>query len=334
MRLDEYRSLKNKVLSRVGFTESLTEEGLLPSTRVEERRTSELTWESRRLADLRQQYAAYPCAAQRHSMWNASLIHGINLSTFRADSAYMWQHRDGNVPVHYMATYYHHRISCDADLLDRCTEDGSFGVYSLSVDGTLVTRDRVDSVAELGFLREAFSLGEHSRLRVLDIGSGYGRLAWRMNQCFPDVSMLCVDAVPESAFVCEYYLSHRAVSPNVEVVPLPSLETELSRETVDLAIAVNSLTECTVEAINWWLDLLEAHSVRHILLVPHGGCDGGRQMFSTELPGAERTPMVTLLEQHGYKKISMRPKYREAAMQSYGISPTYFHLFSLSGRMV
>jgi len=329
MKLDEYSALEKKALQRVGFFDSL----LLP---VEERvpiapsknRSSELNRKNGRLEELRQQYSAYPCAAQMHSQWDEPFTQEIDLATFRGDSAYMWQYRDGNVPLTYIATYYHHRLSTNADLLEKCTEDGSFGPYSLTLQNDLVTRDRLDSVTELGFLRELFSLNELSQLRILDIGSGYGRLAWRINQCFPNIQMLCVDAVPESAFLCEYYLTYREASPHVRMVPLPTLTTELSQSPIDLAIAVNSLSECTAAAMEWWLDLLEAHRVPYIMLVPHAAFEGGREIYSTELRGTEKIPMLPLLERRGYRRTIMQPKYKEAAMQLYGVSPTYFHVFS------
>ena len=328
MKFDEYCALEKKALQRVGFFDSLLEpiEHLSPTS--SESRRLELSRGNSRLEALRIRYSAYPCAARTHSQWNERFTKEIDLATFRGDSAYMWQYRDGNVPLTYIATYYHHRLSENADLLERCTEDGSFGAYSLTLQDTLVTRDRLDSVTELGFLRESFSLNEASQLRILDIGSGYGRLAWRINQCFPNVHMLCVDAVPESAFLCEYYLAYREVSRRIRMVPLPDLTTELSQEPIDLAIAINSLSECTAIAMEWWLDLLETYAVPHIMLVPHAAFEGGRQIYSTELPGTERVPMMPLLERHGYRKTILQPKYSEAAMQLYGISPTYFHLFS------
>lgn len=332
MKPEEYSALEKKALQRVGFFDSLLNpENHDSHSTMDMSVQSDLIRENSRLRDLRQQYAQYACAAQVHSQWDKLFTQKIDLASFRGDSAYMWQYRDGNVPLTYIATYYYHRLSSNTDLLEKCTEDDSFGPFNIMLDNSLVTRDRLDSIAELGFLRELFSLNEHSQLRILDIGSGYGRLAWRINQCFPNVHVLCVDAIPESAFLCEYYLFYRKASPYVRMVPLPELRWELSRNTIDIALAINSLSECTAAAVEWWFELLEEHRVPYIMLVPHSAHEGGRQMYSTEPSELEPVPISTLLERRGYRRIVLQPKYKEAAMQRYGISPTYFHLYSRKG---
>lgn len=326
---EAYESLVEKVLSRVGFHDALPEDhDSLSHTKSPGDQAALSEQLQRRIADLRRQYAEYPCDAQIHSQWDRSLVGEIDTVNFRADSAYLWQHRDGNVPVSYLATYYFQRLSQDADLLERCTEDGRFGAYSIRVDNTVVTRDRLDSVAELGFLRKAFSLNYESNLRILDIGSGYGRIAWRFHQCFPKLEVLCVDGIPESAAICENYLSQRGVAPNVRMVPLPMLEVEMSRKPPALAIAMNSLSECTASAVTWWATLLQKYAVPNLLMVPHSGFDEGRELFSVESPEEKPVPLLPLLKRHGYTRTMIEPKYKEPTMQKYGISPTYFHLFS------
>ena len=53
---------------------------------------------------------------------------------------------------------------------------------------------------------------------MLDIGAGYGRLAHRMSAAFPQLEdYCCVDAVPESTFLSEYYLRHRGCTPPARV---------------------------------------------------------------------------------------------------------------------
>jgi hypothetical protein len=326
---EAYELLVEKVLSRVGFHEAVPEVvGRDSHPDLAGKREPLSDQVLQRINDLRRQYAAYPCDAQIHSQWNGSLVRDIDMVNFRADSAYLWQHRDGNVPVSYLATYYFHRLSRNADLLDQCTEDGGFGAYSIHVDGTIVTRDRLDSVAELGFLRKVFSLNKESTIRILDIGSGYGRIAWRFYQCFPKVEVLCVDGIPESAAICESYLARKGVAPNVRMVPLPMLEEEMKRNPPALAIAMNSLTECTAKAVTWWIRMLEQYAVPNLLVIPHSGFDEGRELFSVESLEEKRVPLLPLLQEHGYRQTLMEPKYEEPTMQRYGISPTYFHLFS------
>ncbi len=73
---------------------------------------------------------------------------------------------------------------------------------------------------ELCFLERELGLRERERFSVLDIGAGYGRLAHRMAAAHAErlADYCCVDAVPESTFVSEYYLRHRGVAPPARVV--------------------------------------------------------------------------------------------------------------------
>ena len=239
----------------------------------------------------------------------------------------MWQINDGNVPLTYIATYYYYKASINADLLALCKEDSQFGICGVPLGDEFVTRDRLDSVAELGFLREALSLDSKSRVHVLDIGSGYGRTAWRISQCFPNISITCTDAIPVSAFICEFYLKHRRVSPSAKVVLLPHLQSELSTTRVDVAIAINSITECPATAIEWWLEIIRSYEIRIVLVVPNAGYNGGRKMFSTEDDKSKRADIEALFKKYGYGHRAMLPKYSDPTMQRYGVSPTYYHLF-------
>ena len=321
----------DKVLGRTGYHTMMAELGSnhssVPSMQAHIRSD---VFAADRLAQLRGLYGEFSCSARAHSYWNDALAAKIDISAFRRDSQYMWQHRDGNVPVTYLATYYFHLSSRDSDLLALCVEDTSFGVYSLVINDEVVSRDRLDSVAELGFLRKVLDLKRDSRARILDIGSGYGRLGWRISQCFPQLEVLCTDAVAESSFLCEGYLRYRGVPAHVRMVPLPEIESELSRRSVDLAIAINSLSECTADAVMWWLDLLARHRVPKILLVPHNAYSNGRTLLSHEASGQLGLPIEPLLEKLGYTTHTMEPKYADRQLQLYGVSPTHFHLFSRS----
>jgi hypothetical protein len=325
----DYRSLVNKVLQRVGFFDAIAE----PPPDQDPRRAmpngvASGQFNSERLAALRKLYEKFPCSARVHSHWTEVLASEIDLSLFRRDSSYMWQHRDGNVPLTYIATYYYHLLSGDRDLLEMCIEDNSFGVYNIEINGDIVSRDRLDSVAELGFLRRVLQLKRHSQVRILDIGSGYGRLGWRISQCFPKIEVLCADAVAESSFLCEGYLHYRSVPRHVRMVTLPDVESELSRQSVDLAMAINSLSECSAEAITWWLDLLTKNQVPRIMIAPHAAYNQGLQIFSHEMSGQAAIPVEPLLEERGYRRHTIEPKYTDKQMQLYGVSPTHFHLFT------
>jgi hypothetical protein len=318
------RAIINKVLQRVGFFDAISEP---PEMDTFVSRSRQL-FLPERLEELERAFSGFNCPAQSHSHWTDELTSQISLSEFRSESSYMWQYRDGNVPLTYVATYYYHLMSENRDLLPLCREDRAFGVYCVEVQGELISRDRLDSVSELGFIRRHLGLTTDSVCRIIDIGSGYGRLGWRMNQCFPSVEMLCTDAVPRSSFLCESYLMYRGVVPKVRMIALPYVERELSAAPVALATIINSLSECSANAISWWIELLSKNNVPRIMFVPHAAHEQGRRIFSHEGQGNEPIDVEPILEQYGYQREVLEPKYSEEALQRYGVTPTHYHLFA------
>jgi len=290
---------------------------------------------NQRLLDIQDRYARTMADALQHSQWTRDyILREISLRAFRRDSAYMWQYRD-NLPINYLCTYYFLKQSVERDLLEQCTEDDLFGVYSVTVDSECVTRDRLDSVCELAFLRRTLGLKRDSSLTVLDIGSGYGRFAYRMAQCFPSINVLCADVIPESSFLCEYYLRYRNLGGVAQMVEFPELVERLKTTSVDIAVAINSLSECSSSAIAWWLNLLRTCGADYLFLVPHAAHDGGRSILSRETEFKMPLDVTQLLTSYGYREIACEPKYHDPLMQKFGVSPTYYHLFerqSLKGQ--
>ena len=78
----------------------------------------------------------------------------------------------------------------------------------------------------------------------------------------------CVDAIPESTFVCDYYLNYRGVTDTAVTVPLDRLA-DLDREQIDLAVNIHSFSEMPLAAIDSWLGWLAGHGVGHLLLTPN-----------------------------------------------------------------
>jgi SAM-dependent methyltransferase len=281
-----------------------------------------------RLAELRQQYRFLESPAVQHSLWNSAYVQAdLPLQCFRGDCAFVWQQRDLNLPCTYLLTYYFLCASGYQPLLDRLPEDELFGVYTMDNGASRLSRDRLDSAMEIAFLDRMFGISRRPNFRILDVGSGYGRLAHRLTQAYDNVSVFCVDAVPESTFLCEYYVRFRGASDRVQVVPLGSIESLLADTPIDLAVNVHSFSECTYGAICWWLDLLAGASVPHLMIVPNADWHGGRELFSFE-PDRTRKNFRPLLEERGYRLTTMEPKYREASMQQFGITPTHYFLFS------
>ncbi len=146
--------------------------------------------------------------------------------------------------------------------LERLGEDGAFGCWTYDFTGyPTVSRDLLDSMLEIRFLESQLGLAEQESFSVLDVGAGYGRLAHRMTQMYPNLTdYCCVDAVAESTFLSEYYLRHRGCMPTARVVPLGEIDSALAPGSFDLAVNVHSFSECPLESIAAWVGLLREAS--------------------------------------------------------------------------
>jgi hypothetical protein len=268
-------------------------------------------------------------------VWNRSYVdREVDLANFRAEGAYLWDWRDRNVEEGYTATAAYVASIDRLGLLDRLREDTAFGVRAVrSPDGTLVSRDLLDSIVEVYFLDRALGLATRSRsFKVLDIGAGYGRFAHRFVEAFPDLGpVYCTDAVAESTFVAEFYLGYRGVASRARVVPLPDVEQLLSTTTIDLAVNIHSFcNECSRAAVGWWLTRLGRHGVRHLMIVPNGGDHGGSRLTTRE-PDDSQPDLRPMLRAHGYTLLRDEPKYLDPTVQATGVSPTRHYLFELQG---
>jgi len=120
------------------------------------------------------------------TVWNQcdSYINESFNMNFRGENAYVWQERLGDNRDTYQE-YYKIVKSIDEDnLLSRTYEDGSYGCKSYDYDNIKISRDLLDSVIEIYFLKSFFKNLEE--LVLLEIGGGYGRLCKRYLDCFPE----------------------------------------------------------------------------------------------------------------------------------------------------
>jgi putative sugar O-methyltransferase len=290
------------------------------------------------LRDLKNRYASVRLPIASHSIWTARGGDetkpdigrgGVDLQSFRGHSAYVFSYA-GPDPITSRLRYF---IYADAvrrkdsmKLLDRLNEDGAFGCVTFEYRGLgRVSRDLLDSVVELNFLQKHLQVLERDDLNVLDVGAGYGRMAHRMLQANPRIkSYTCVDAVPESTFLCDLYLQYRGLRDRARVIPLDELEQQLSTGHYDLALNIHSFAECTFEAIEWWLGRLKALSVRHLMIVQNDP----ERFLSTE-PDQTRRDYKPLLEKLGYETIARERVFDDpAAEEVMGVRDNMF-LFRL-----
>jgi SAM-dependent methyltransferase len=199
-----------------------------------------------------------------------------------------------------------------AGLLRRLREDGAYGCLNFEYEGIgRVSRDLMDSVIELNFLERHLGVLSRTDLSVLDIGAGYGRMAHRTLEANPRLkAYTCADAVPESTFLCEYYLGFRGLRERVQVLPLHELESRLPLQRYDLALNLHSFSECTYAAIEWWLTQLARLGVRHLMLIPNEG-----ERFLSVEPDGTRRDFAPLLSRVGYREIVREPLFGDPAVR-------------------
>lgn len=276
-----------------------------------------------RLIELRKSYARLDWPVCAHSRWQARNVSGfLSLQYFRGDTVYLWHYRDsGELAQLKYLVYLRYLVERDSPgLLDRLEEDGAFGCWTYEFPPSKTcSRDLLDSVNELLFLDRELSILQQKDLKILDIGAGYGRLAHRASEAIDTLSMYCcVDAVPESTFLSEYYTSYRSVAPPVKVVPLPEVP-DLPVGGFDLAFNVHSFSECTLAAIEWWVELLAKLRVPRLFLVPNEQSG----FLSTE-EDRTRKDYLPIIAAAGYHQIAEEWAFEDPAVrQAIGIGDRY-----------
>lgn len=272
-----------------------------------------------RLAELRARYAAVDGPVVRHSRWRSpDVLAWLELARFRGDNAYLWHYRGDPETTRLRFLVLHDAVARQdhAGLLARLEEDGALGCWTQALPGRpVVSRDLLDSVAELSFLDRHVGLLGAAGVRVLDIGAGWGRLAHRAVTANPRIAdWACTDAVPESTFLAEWYLRWRAVSPPARVIELPDVAS-LEPGTFDLACNVHSWSECGRGAIRWWVAHLDRLGVRDVFVVPNE-----REGFLSTEPDGRRLDYRSVLEAAGYALVVDQPAINDpAAREALGV---------------
>ena len=276
-----------------------------------------------RLAELRERYRSHPAAAHSHGD-EQHLLPGFDLREFRRDSHYVWQRR-WTKPETYLLTAYYLRVHDSLGLLARLTEDGLFGATTVPFEnGYLLSRDLLNSINEINVIARWCALGSESAFSVLDIGAGYGRLAHRLVNSLANATITCVDAVPISTFLCEYYVRFRALGERAEVLELDRAEGALAGRRFDLVTNIHSFSECPCSTIEWWFQCLDRVKVNSLLIVPNDG----EQLLSIE-PDSARRDFEPLLQQHGWRSARQEPIYLSDVAQQYALFPKgSFRLFA------
>lgn len=277
--------------------------------------TQYLRSDNPRLIELRERYSALDWPVLEHSRWAHDQVGAwLNLKYFRGENIYMWHYRD-DLERSRFRYYVYLRYVLDVgglDLLERLGEDGAFGCWSFEFAGyPTCSRDLLDSVNELLFLDKELGLFSLPDTRMLEIGAGYGRLAHRMVQSQANVAeYCCIDAVPESTFLCEFYTGFREVTPPVTTAQLDQI-LNLRADHFDLVINVHSFSECTLSAIRWWLDQVNRLGIKRLFLIPNEP----EGFLSTEADGS-RLDYGTAIRDAGFNIVVEEPVIRDEATRS------------------
>jgi hypothetical protein len=138
------------------------------------------------------------------------------------------------------------------------------------------------------------------------------------------VRYYCVDAVPESTFISEYYLKFRKAD-RCTCVPLDEM-TKTPLQGIDLAVNIHSFPECQSSVIAWWLERLRLMGVPWLLV----GVATSLGLTSRE-HGGRRRDFLELIKQAGYRTHAAVSKFDSApTLQKDGLYPTDYYLFRQS----
>lgn len=257
-------------------------------------------------------------AAQiEHSMWE-TWPDRVSDELFRREGDYLAQMSGTATEQKYRNTveYIRYRGFWMYGVLE---DDDAFGAIALDIDGRKITRDLLDSILELSFLKNHLGFDRLAKFTVLDIGAGYGRFAHRLTEIFPNAFVYCADAIEKSSEICKRYLKHRGVD-RARVVSMDEAA-EIS-DRIDLAVNIHSWSECTLSAINEWLRILEEKRVKYLFVVPHT-----IHCATIERDGTANTFLPWILDS-GYNLVCSRPKYPAGVD---GLYPTQYYLFEREG---
>lgn len=299
----------------------------LPRAALPEGAAEELRADHPRLRELRERYASTALPMARHTLWGGDYLkRELDLTTFRSDNAYVWQQRHMRRDIRYKYYAYLRELTTrdSHGLFSKLLEDGAFGCLTFDFPGwPRASRDLLDSINEIYFLHEHLNLLDRPGFSVLDIGAGYGRLAHRMLTAAPAMgSYVCVDAVAESTFLCEYYLRYRGLTDRAEALPLHELDARLEGRRFDLAVNIHSFSEMSLEAIEGWVTRIAALKIPALLVIPNES----RELLSMEADG-RRIDFVPLLAAHGYSLQIQAPVLPDPTLRQFIGVGDHFHLF-------
>jgi hypothetical protein len=283
------------------------------------------------LLDLRKRYAASGLPVVTPSTWwnQDRLSSYLDFAYFRGDNAYVYAYREQGDLVSRARFFLYARYIQQRDprgLLSSLKEDGAFGCWTYDYDGLpTVSRDLLDSINEIYFLDRHYDVFNRPNLRILDIGAGYGRMADRMLNALPNISSYyCTDGIPDSTFICSYNLKYRNLTDRAKLLPLDEFQSTLQPGQIDLAMNIHSFSECTLEAVTWWLQQLVRLKVGYFLLIPNEPDE-----LLTREADDSRKSFRPVLEQLGFEQVATELIYQDKGMAEFMLTNDRMILFKI-----
>ena len=118
------------------------------------------------------------------------------------------------------------------------------------IDGRFIGQDMLHTALEAMELQKQIPLSNHSS--ILEIGGGYGRLAWYLNQLYPGLRYVIVD-IPPALYLSRRYLRHHAHT----VSTLMPHELATLQERFDVVVAFDCLREMSREQVSWYFTQID-----------------------------------------------------------------------------
>ena len=249
------------------------------------------------------------------TVWNNKSIYiknSFNMN-FRGENAYVWQCQLGDNKNTYKE-YYEKIKNIDVDrFLTKTKEDGSFGCITFNVEDTIISRDLLDSIIEIYFLKTHFH--NLQQMSLLEIGAGYGRLCKRFMDCFPNSNYFITDAIPESTYFSKMYLGKEHEE---RVIELVDIKNKINTLKIDIAINIHSFPECNINDIEWWVKIIHTGRIKYILYVPNHPNSNPEYM-----PTNNGESILNVYKKYGYKVKVFKNLYNDLGIKYSYIVPFF-----------
>ena len=275
-------------------------------------------WEEeiiRRSLELDKKYLESNLYPEDLGVWTEKHLRKLDLRNFRSDNVYVWQKRN-LTSENYLVSYLLAKLMDNADLLESIEEDGKYGALVHTFFDKKISRDLIDSVLEINYLIDIIGIDALKRFEVLDIGAGYGRLGKNLSGLFPEMKIGCVDSIPMSTAISEFYLKEEIERAQVQIYNLTQIE-DLSQRNFDLATNVHSFSEMSLGSVENWIKFLRKSKIPRVFVVPN----------PKELKLNTGEDFENVFERYGYKVVNSRRKFQEGVPEDCLIyQASYFYL--------